>query len=594
MATYLQSLQPSPLAVFRKRSFTLLWLAQLVSTMGSALTSLAASILIFRLTGSALSVGFMLMATALPSLLVGLIAGVFVDQWNRKRIMLATDLLRALLAALIPFLLPFGIGWLYLIVVLSSTLGQFWEPAHATLLPEIATDEELAAANALICISAFGSTAVGFAAAGLLTSQYSIAWAFYVDALTFLLSAASIARLNVAPLATSGTPSMAMVLGNLRVGIRGLWATPLLRSLLLSCVPAFFGIGLLNTVLLPFALRALHATEFEYGLIEAFSSVGFVAGALLMARFADRFHPGQWIALSYLALGILCAGLSLATSVPLVIGLYSVAGFVNAPNYVGRSLVIQRGTVREMRGRVNSAFLVTRNVVFLMGMAAAGLADLFGVRQVYLAGALTMIGAGTLVLVLPGLGQPAAEWRRAMVMLRGARGAPGLGRGIGATRADVDLLALRVPALATLSVHDRRSLAQTARVHDVAAGTAIVHQGDTSDAAYFILDGRTVAGRDDEHGYRVLEVLNAGDFFGEIAALAGVPRTATVVADRSTRLLRVPAATLRHLMRDPRLNRILLSKLTERMVRMNMIDLPRFAGLDQRALQELRTQHPPA
>ena len=593
MATYAHSAQPSALAVFRKRSFMLLWTAQFVSTAGNALTSLVASILVFRLTDSALSVGLMLMANVLPSLFVGLIAGVFVDQWDRKRIMLIADLLRALLVTLIPFLLPFGLGWLYVLVALSSALGQFWEPAHATLLPEVATDEELAAASALVQVSAFGSAAVGFIAAGLLASQTSIAWAFWVDALTFLLSAACIARLSVASLAAGGTTNVATVVRNLRIGIRGLWDTPLLRSLLISCVPAFFGIGLVNTVLLPLAVRALQASSFEYGLIEALSSGGFVAGALLMARFADRLHPGQWIALSYLGLGLFCIGVSLAPSVPLAIVLYTIAGFVNAPNYVGRSLVIQRSTAREMRGRVNSAFLVTRNVVFLAGMAVAGLADLFGVRQVYLAGALSVIAAGLLVLVLPGLGRPAGEWRRAMAMLRAAREAPGLGLGRAATLADVDLLALRVPALATSSVHDRRSLVHTARIHDVAAGTAIVRQGDTSDAAYFILDGRTVAGRDEERGYRVLEVLNAGDFFGEIAALTGVPRTANVVAEQPSRLLQLPAATLRHLMSDPQLNRILLAKLSERMVRMNMIDLPRFAGLDQGALRELRTQSPP-
>src|SRR5215211_7322427 len=100
---------PSAFAVFRNRSFTLLWLAQLISTMGSALTSLAAGILVYRLTGSALSVGLMLMVTALPTLLVGLAAGVFVDRYDRKRIMVAADLIRAVLVFLIPFVLPFGI-----------------------------------------------------------------------------------------------------------------------------------------------------------------------------------------------------------------------------------------------------------------------------------------------------------------------------------------------------------------------------------------------------------------------------------------------------------------------------------------------------
>src|SRR4030042_5474937 len=96
---------PSPFLVFRHKNFSLMWSGQLVSTIGSALTSLAASILVYQKTeGSALSVGLMLMATAAPSLLVGLIAGVFVDRYDRRRIMIIADLLRAVLVFLIPFL----------------------------------------------------------------------------------------------------------------------------------------------------------------------------------------------------------------------------------------------------------------------------------------------------------------------------------------------------------------------------------------------------------------------------------------------------------------------------------------------------------
>src|SRR5260221_10353620 len=148
----------SPLAVFRNRAFTLMWTGELISTIGSALSSLAASILIFRLPGSALSVGLMLMATAAPSLVVGLVAGVFVDRFDRRRIMLVADVLRAGLALLIPFLVPVNILWLYVIVAASSAIGQFFEPAHSSALPEAASDHELPAANSLTATRAFGCT----------------------------------------------------------------------------------------------------------------------------------------------------------------------------------------------------------------------------------------------------------------------------------------------------------------------------------------------------------------------------------------------------------------------------------------------------
>ena len=87
--------QKSPFAVFRNPSFTRLWIAQLVSTIGDSFTILAAGIYIFRLTGSAMQVGLMLMATSIPTLLIGMFAGVFVDRFDRKRIMITADLLDA-------------------------------------------------------------------------------------------------------------------------------------------------------------------------------------------------------------------------------------------------------------------------------------------------------------------------------------------------------------------------------------------------------------------------------------------------------------------------------------------------------------------
>ena len=160
----------------------------------------------------------MLMATALPSLLVGLVAGVFVDRWDRKRILIAADLIRAALVGAIPLLAPFGIAWLYVIVIVSSAVGQFFNPAHACLLPETASDEKLAAANAFMAISSFGSTAIGFAAAGLIAAQFPIDWAFSLDALSFLVSALCIWQIRVAPLAVEDRTTVATVLRNLRGG----------------------------------------------------------------------------------------------------------------------------------------------------------------------------------------------------------------------------------------------------------------------------------------------------------------------------------------------------------------------------------------
>lgn len=576
-------------AIFGNRSFTLLWFGQLISTIGNALTSLAAGILVFRITDSALSVGLMLMATALPTLFLGLVAGVFVDRYDRKRIMVVANLVQAALVFAIPFLVSLSIVWLYVMVLLVSGVSQFFDPAHESVLPEIASDEELAAANSFMAISSFGSTAIGFAAAGLLASQFSIDWAFYIDAATFLASALFILGVRIDKLEADERTSVAMVLRNMRSGARHLFDSDVLRSLLLLGMGISISIGLWNVLLLPFAERALGASEFVYGLQEALTSVGFVIGSFGMAAYASRLREGQWIVISLVAMGVLGLVYAFVTSIPLAIALIAVSGFFNAPLGVSQRLLVQRNTTREIRGRVTSVFFVARDVFFLVGMASAGLADIIDVRIVFAAASLLSLLLGFVGAVLPGLGLPAAEWRRAVALLRGARAAPGLGPARAASLADFDRLARRVPAIATLSPAERRELAARTLVADAPAGTTIVRRGDASDAGYFVIEGRAVAGWDEEGGYRPLEILNAGDFFGEIAALTGAPRTANVVAEEDTVLLQVPAASLREMSAHGELNRLFLSKMTERMVRMNMIDLPRFSGIDQGSLKELRS-----
>ena len=590
------SRRPSTFSVFRKRDFRLLWSAQLVSTVGTALTDLAAGILVFRVTGSAFSVGLMFVATAVPTLVVGLIAGVFVDRYDRRKIMVIADLLRAAIVVSIPVLISINLGLLYLAVGLVSAISQFFNPANDAVLPEVASDEELAAANSWIMISSFGSTSVGFALSGLLATAFSIEWAFYLDALTFLFSAALIILVRVGKIEAEGDTSVGVVVANLKEGVATLFGTPVLRSLLATGIPVYFSFGLWNVLLLPFAIDALHATEFEYGLQEGFTSVGFVVGSLIMARFAERFREGSWIVVATIAMGVCGVLYGLSTSIVLAIILVSLSGFANAPSSIARRVLMQRATPRELRGRVFSAFAVVRDVTFLVGIGLAGLADVIDVRILVITSSVVLILTGIWTGLVPGLGRPAAEWRRAMSALRSATPAPAAAALVrAATLADFDRLAGHLPALSRLDAEERAGLVRAASVRDVPAGATIVGVGEVGDAAYFILDGRAAAGTPEaDGGYRSLSSMGAGEFFGEIAALTGSRRTATVVAEEPTTIMEVPAPALRRLMSVPDLGSLFLSTLTARLQRTNSADLPRFAGVDQASLRDLRTPRPTA
>ncbi len=580
----------SPFAIFRKRNFALLWTGQLVSTMGTALSSLAASIYVYRLTGSALSVGLMLMATAAPSLLVGLFAGVFVDRYDRRKIMLAADVIRAALIAVVPILAPLNVLWLYVIVMITSAVGQFFDPAHESVLPEVASDEELSAANSLIAISSFGSTAVGFAAAGLIASSADISWAFYFDAASFLFSAACIYLLRVKAIQAEEETSAAVVIKNLRVGLRQLVGTPVLRALFSVNVVVLISFGLWNTLLLPFAVKALNATEFQYGLQEGLTSVGFVVGSLLMAKVFDRLQVGAWLAISFLGMGAIGVVYSALESIPWAIALITFSGFFNAPSAIARRVIVQRNTPAEMRGRVSSAFFVAANVLFLIGMGAAGLADYVDVRLLVLISSVMLVAAGTLYLFLPEFGQSRAQWKRTIALLRGVEAAPRLGAGRPATLSEVDRFIGHIAQLKGMSPKERAQLASDTLVAESPAGKIVTYRGEQSDAAYVILKGSVGVGYIREGEYVILNYLHEGDFFGEVAALTGMQRTANIITEEDCEFLIVPSRVLKKLARNyPSLNVMFYTTIGERL---SQTEMPRGTGFDQQLLRELRTSQP--
>ena len=168
--------------------------------------------------------------------------------------------------------------------MLSSAVGQFYDPAHESVLPEVASEEELASANSLMAISSFGSTAIGFAASGLIASRCPIEWAFYLDALSFLFSAACILLIRIKALEVAESAGVQMVVRNLKVGVHFLFGSPALRSLFMVSIPALVAFGLTNssTAAVCAAGAARHRVRVRFQ--EGMTSLGFVVGSLLMAR----------------------------------------------------------------------------------------------------------------------------------------------------------------------------------------------------------------------------------------------------------------------------------------------------------------------
>ena len=580
----------SMFSVFRNRSFTLLWIGQLISSMGSALTALAASILVYRVTNSAQSVGLMLIATSGPTFVIGLIAGVFVDRFDRKRIILISDLLRAILILLIPFLIKFNINWLYVIVALTSAITQFFDSAHGSILPEVTSEKELSAATSLMAVSSLGSTTIGFAAAGLIATSFNIDWAFYLDGLSFLISILVILFIHVPALPVTEDTSIGAIGRNLRAGLNLVGKTPILRSLFIVIAPIYLIFGLEISLFLPFTLRELGGTEFHFGLQEAAEAIGIAIGSIGMARLADRIRAGQWLAISYLSMATAMIVYSFSYSVWLAILAMGISGLLNAPSFIGEQLVIQRAAPREMRGRVNSSYFVVRDVMYVAGMALAGLADVINVRTLFTISAFVLVMAGTVVLGLPALGETITEWKRTLMLLRGVEAAPRLGAGRAALKSEIDRFIHRLTELEGMTSGERDELAAQTLIVQAPAGTVVLYRGETSDMAYFILKGSVGVGYRKADEYVILNILRDGDFFGEVAALMGTARSANVITEEESEFLIIPSSVVRKLEQHyAGLRKVFYTAIVERL---SMIDQPHGMNMNQQLLRELRTSQP--
>ncbi len=182
----------------RNRSFRQLWLGQVVSQMGDWLDTLALYTLILQLTGSGRDVGLLLVARFVPSFFFGPISGVIADRFSRQRIMIISDILRAVVVLGFLFVRRADQLWLiYVLTVLQLGLSTFFEPAKTAAIPSIVEPRELVTANAISSVTWSAMLTLGAAIGGLITSTLGTDAAFILDAASYILSAVLIASIRV-------------------------------------------------------------------------------------------------------------------------------------------------------------------------------------------------------------------------------------------------------------------------------------------------------------------------------------------------------------------------------------------------------------
>ena len=384
----------------RVRNYRLFFFGQLVSASGSWMQQVAQDWLVLRLTDAALPLGITVALQFAPMLVFGAWAGVIADRLDKRRLLVATQAAMAVLALVLGGLTATGAVRLWMVYVLALLLGcatAFDMPARQAFVTDMVGPDRVANAVGLNSAVFNSARVIGPAAAGVLIAVVGIAPAFLINAVSYLAMIGGLLAMD--PGRLHGRPVVERARGQIRAGMRYVWATPELRSTI-ALVAVVGALGLNYRVALPLLTRFTFGGEAgTYGALAAIMAAGSVVGALLAAR---RARPSRALLLgSVAAFGLLsfaaaAAPTVLAEAVALFpLGMASLAFLATANS------TVQLRSSPEMRGRVMALYgLVLLGSGPPSGLLSGWMAGQFGPRSIMvLSGVSCLLAAGVAALV---------------------------------------------------------------------------------------------------------------------------------------------------------------------------------------------------
>ncbi|MFD1935933.1 MFS transporter [Nonomuraea mangrovi] len=345
----------------------------LVSSLGTWIYRLALPLMVLELTGSALGTGLVYVLEYLPYLALAMVGGVLADRHSRKLILVTGDLAAGALALVLAVTVTLGAPPLWLIYVMAFLLAcvdPLYQPAFRAIMPSLVPVDRLAPANARIHIGEHAVNMVGPVLGGALVVAFGHQVAIYVDAGTFVVSAALIGLIRTVPAAARASRP---VLADLREGLRFLFRQE--RTVLTLACYAFagnFGVWLLLANMVFYLTSYHHFTPDQIGLVYAFQGAGAVVGGLLGSRLLPKVRPVTLISASMLMEGVSILAMIPARG-PLLIGLAWMGQFAAAGvGIVAIMTVRQRLIPDHLLGRVLGTARMIAFLAIPMAALAAG------------------------------------------------------------------------------------------------------------------------------------------------------------------------------------------------------------------------------
>jgi MFS family permease len=391
----------------RYRNYRLFFSGQSISLIGTWMQRIAMPWLVYHMTGSALLLGVVGFAGQIPTFLLSPVAGVLTDRWSRYKVLLVTQIISMIQAAVLAILCLLGIIQIWQIVVLSIILGcvnAFDVPArHSFVIDMVEKKEDLGNAIALNSLMFNGARLIGPSVAGMLLASTSEGICFMLNAVSYIFVIISLLMMKL-----HLKESLAIkkkILKELSEGFRYTFGFPPIKHLIiLLSVSSLMGMS--YSVLMPvFAKEVLHGGSHTFGFLMGAAGFGALMGALFLASRRSVLKLGRIVPASAILFGVGLLGLSLSRVFPVSLVLMIFIGLGMMMQTAASNTILQTITDDDKRGRVMGFYSMA-----IMGTApfgslmAGGLAKVIGTPgTIFIGGLATIIGALFFLRKLPAL-----------------------------------------------------------------------------------------------------------------------------------------------------------------------------------------------
>jgi MFS family permease len=360
------------LAAFRYRDFRLFWISLFVSNIGTWMQMTATNWLLYQLTDSPVQLGLNGVFRAIPAISLGLISGTFADRYDRKRLLLSTQLVLALVTLGLAVLDHSGNiqAWqIYAFTFVSASVGSFDGPARQALFPSLVPRAVLPNAVALNSLLWKGAALLGPTLGGIAISLMGTSGAFYANAASFL---AVVIALLLMRTSSSARQRQRDFLSETKAGFSYIVSQPvILGVMIMEGVSSVFGLD--NAMLTIFASDILQVGAGGFGLLQSARGLGAVIGSSLFIAMGHRSDQGKILFYSAILYGTGFAFFGLSSSFLLSLGLIAFVGATDTIWSASRSTILQLITPEKFRGRVMGVFQLSNRGLHPLGQTETGL-----------------------------------------------------------------------------------------------------------------------------------------------------------------------------------------------------------------------------